>query len=129
LAKVHSNFERTDHWDAEGVVRTVEDSLCALQTDYIDLLQFHSGSDEVFDNETMWAALHGLIQSGKVRHLGLSIGSNANIYQTSRSKQVKSEAIQVIYNRLTAPLEAGSCLPARSRTWACWRARPGPAVS
>ena len=98
--KFHRNFEHTDHWDAEGVVRTVEDSLRALQTDYIDLLQFHSGSDEAFDNEAMWAALHGLVQSGKVRHLGTSIGSNTNIYQTSRSKQVKSEAIQVIYNRL-----------------------------
>ena len=83
------------------MIRTVEDSLRALQTDYIDLLQFHSGSDEAFDNEAMWAALYGLVQSGKVRHLGTSIGSNTNIYQTSRcQRRSKSEAIQVIYNRL-----------------------------
>lgn len=104
--KFHSNFNRTEHWDAAGVVASVEDSLRALQTDYIDLLQFHSGTDEVFNNEAMWAALHGLVQSGKVRHLGISISSNANSYQTSRAAQVKAEAIQVIYNRLDQVPEA-----------------------
>ena len=104
--KFHGNFNRTEHWDAAGVVASVEDSLRALQTDYIDLLQFHSGTDEVFNNEAMWAALHGLVQSGKVRHLGISISSNANSYQTSRAAQVKAEAIQVIYNRLDQVPEA-----------------------
>jgi aryl-alcohol dehydrogenase-like predicted oxidoreductase len=98
--KFHGNFQRTDHWDPEGVTQTVEDSLRALQTDYIDLLQFHSGSDEVFNNEAMWATLHGLVRAGKVRHLGISIGSNANLYQTSHASDVQAEAIQVIYNRL-----------------------------
>ncbi len=104
--KFHGNFERSDHWDPAGVTSSVEDSLRALQTDYIDLLQFHSGSDEAYDNQEMWAALYGLIQSGKVRHLGISIGSNANIYQTRRASQVKAEAIQVIYNRLDRTPEA-----------------------
>lgn len=104
--KFHANFTRTDHWDAAGVTASVEDSLRALQTDYIDLLQFHSGSDEVFNNQEMWAALHGLVQSGKVRHLGISISANTNIYQVSRAQQVKAEAIQVIYNRLDRAPEA-----------------------
>ena len=104
--KFHGNFDRTDHWDAAGVLASVEDSLRALQTDYIDLLQFHSGSDEVFDNTAMWDALHGLVQSGKVRHLGISIGSNANVYQTQRAAQVRAEAIQVIYNRIDRVPEA-----------------------
>jgi aryl-alcohol dehydrogenase-like predicted oxidoreductase len=98
--KFHGNFDRTEHWDPEGVTQTVEDSLRALQTDYIDLLQFHSGSDEVFNNEAMWATLHGLVQAGKIRHLGISIGSNTNLYQTSHASDVRAEAIQVIYNRL-----------------------------
>jgi len=104
--KFHGNFDRTDHWDAAGVLASVEDSLRALQTDYIDLLQFHSGSDDVFDNAPMWAALQGLVQSGKVRHLGISIGSNANVYQTRRAAQVRAEAIQVIYNRIDRVPEA-----------------------
>ena len=104
--KFHSNFERTEHWDPAGVTQTVEDSLRALQTDYVDLLQFHSGTDEVFNNDAMWAALHQLVQSGKVRHLGLSISSNSDVYQTSRARQVGAEAIQVIYNRLDQAPEA-----------------------
>lgn len=104
--KFNASFDRTEVWDPAGVVQTVEDSLRALQTDYIDLLQFHSGTDTVFDNEAMWAVLRGLVQAGKVRHLGISISSNANIYQTSRASQVGAEAIQVIYNRLDRTPEA-----------------------
>ena len=109
--KFHHNFDRTDHWDPAGVTQSVEDSLRALQTDYVDLLQFHSGSDEAFNDETMWTALHKLVQSGKVRHLGISIGSNDNIYQTSHARQVGAETIQVIYNRLDQVPEA-EVLPA-----------------
>ena len=108
--KFHGNFDRTDHFDAAGAVASVEDSLRALQTDYLDLLQFHSGSDEAFDNAGLWAALQRLVQSGKVRHLGISIGSNANLYQTSRATQVGAAAIQVIYNRLDRVPE-GEVLP------------------
>lgn len=96
----HSSFNRSERWKADEAVASVEDSLRALQTDYIDLLQFHSGSDAAFDNDDLWKALGGLVQSGKVRHLGISIGANTNIYQTERASQVGAQAIQVIYNRL-----------------------------
>ncbi len=99
--KYHSSFNRSERWSAAEVVSTLQDSLRALQTDYVDLLQFHSGKDEVFDNPELWKALGGLVQSGKVRHLGISVGANQdNSYQTSRASQVGAEAIQVIYNRL-----------------------------
>lgn len=35
-----------------------------------------------------------------MRHLGISIGSNENIYQTDKAEQVGAETIQVVYNRL-----------------------------
>lgn len=98
--KYHSSFNRSERWSAEEAVATVEDSLRALQTDYVDLLQFHSGRDEVFDNPELWKALDGLVQSGKVRHLGISIGANIGIHQTLSASQVGAQAIQVIYNRL-----------------------------
>ncbi len=104
--KYHSSFSRSERWSAAEVVSTLEDSLRALQTDYVDLLQFHSGKDEVFDNPELWQALRGLVQSGKARHLGISIGANTNIHQTSRASQVGAEAIQVIYNRLDREPEA-----------------------
>ena len=98
--KFHENFERTDRWSADEVVRQLNASLTALQTDYIDLYQFHSGSDEAFDNDALWAMLNEQVQAGRVRHLGVSIGSNDNLHQTAQASEVGSSAIQVVYNRL-----------------------------
>jgi aryl-alcohol dehydrogenase-like predicted oxidoreductase len=94
------NFERNQLWSAGDVLRQLEDSLRALRTDYIDLYQFHSGTDEAFDNDELWTALDKQVQAGKIRHLGTSIGSNDNVHQTDSSTRVKSKAIQVVYNRL-----------------------------
>ncbi len=96
----HDRFERTEHWSADEVQQQLEDSLRALQTDYVDLYQFHSGTDEVFNNDALWAMLKRQIEAGKIRHLGISIGSNDNFYQTSKATSVGAEAIQVIYNRI-----------------------------
>lgn len=94
------NFERSERWSAAEVVRQLDDSLAALGTDYIDLYQFHSGSDEAFDNDELWEMLAGQVRAGKIRHLGISIGKNHNVHQTSNAGEVGAEAIQVIYNRL-----------------------------
>ncbi|MFC0211102.1 aldo/keto reductase [Paenibacillus chartarius] len=94
------NFERDQRWSADDVRKQLEDSLKSLRTDYIDLYQFHSGSDEQFDNDELWTMLDKAKQAGRIRHLGISIGSNSNIHQTSASTKVGSEAIQVVYNRL-----------------------------
>ncbi len=63
----HGNFERSSHWSAEAVVKQLDASLKALQTDYIDLYQFHSGSDEAFDNDDLWTELDKQVKAGKVR--------------------------------------------------------------
>lgn len=93
-------FEREQLWTASDVQKQLEDSLRALQTDYIDLYQFHSGDNERFDNDELWTMLDKQVQAGKIRHLGTSIGSNDNAYQTDASSRVNSQAIQVVYNRL-----------------------------
>jgi aryl-alcohol dehydrogenase-like predicted oxidoreductase len=93
------HLERDIRFDAADVARQLEGSLAALRTDYIDLYQFHSGTDEQFDNDELWTALNKLKAQGKVRHLGLSIGGN-NVHQTSRAPDVGAGAIQVIYNCL-----------------------------
>lgn len=93
-------FTRVERYSPEEVVAQVEGSLRALQTDAIDVLQFHSGNDERFDTPGLWEALQKLVESGKVRFLGISIGSNENIYQTDRATEVGASVIQVVYNRL-----------------------------
>lgn len=96
----HERFTRTDVFDAEDVLKQLDASLKALKTDYIDLYQFHSGPDAVFDNDQLWTMLDKQVQAGKIRHLGTSIGSNDNLHQTDASSQVNSKVIQVVYNRL-----------------------------
>jgi len=93
-------FERDQLWSAADVKKQLEDSLRALQTDYIDLYQFHSGTDEAFDNDELWTMLDKEVQAGKIRHLGISIGSNDNLHQTAAATKVNASAIQVVYNRL-----------------------------
>lgn len=94
------NFERDNRCSADDVIKQLEESLQALGTDYVDIYQFHSLGDEWFDNDGLWTALDKQVEAGKIRHLGISIGSNANIYQTSKASNVHAEVIQVVYNRL-----------------------------
>jgi aryl-alcohol dehydrogenase-like predicted oxidoreductase len=97
----HSYRDSWKHaWQADDVRQQLEESLKALQTEYIDLYQFHSGSDEDFNNDALWTMLDKQVQAGKIRNLGISIGSNDNVYQTSRATELNARAIQVVYNRL-----------------------------
>jgi aryl-alcohol dehydrogenase-like predicted oxidoreductase len=96
----HGNFDRTERWSAGEVLSQLDASLAALGTDYVDLYQFHSGPDEAFDNDELWEALAEQVRLGRIRHLGISIGKNDNLHQTSRATEVGAGAIQVVYNRL-----------------------------
>lgn len=98
--KFHKNFDRSNYWSAQEVIRQLEDSLKALSTDYIDIYQFHSGGNDVFDNDELWTQLDKQVQAGKIRHLGISIGSNDNLHQTEAASKVNAQVIQVVYNRL-----------------------------
>lgn len=94
-------FDRIEQWSPQEVQQQLEDSLRALRTDYIDLYQFHSGSDEAFNQPELWDILQRQVQAGKIRHVGISLSSRIDpLYQTERASSVGVEAIQVIYNRL-----------------------------
>lgn len=102
----HDLFTRTEEWKPDHILAQLDASLEALQTDYLDLWQFHSGSDEAFATDGMWEAAQAAVKAGKVRHLGISIGANTNAFQTGQAKTVGAEAIQVVYNRLDRKPEA-----------------------
>ena len=105
--KFHGPFDRTEPRAPGDVVQQLEDSLKALQTDYVDLWQYHSWGDTQFFDEDVLAAVQKCKDQGKVRHLGNSVGSNTNVKQIDTSKAMDLEAIQIIYNRLDrAPEEA-----------------------
>ncbi|WP_409305911.1 aldo/keto reductase [Peribacillus sp. SCS-155] len=93
--------ERTDRWSAESVLKQLDDSLAALKTDYIDLYQFHSGSNEVFRNDGVWTVLDKQVQAGKIKNLGISIANNEKTHeQTDYASSVNASVIQAVYNRL-----------------------------
>ena len=94
------DFQRDQLWSADEVLRQLDASLEALRTDHVDLYQFHSGSNEAFDDPELWPALAEQVTAGRIRHLGVSIGKNDDGYQTRRAREVGAEAIQVVYNRL-----------------------------
>lgn len=94
-------FERIDQWSPQEVQAQLEASLRALRTETIDLYQFHSGSDTVFDQQELWTMLQRQIRAGKIRHLGISISSRVDpLYQTERASEVGASVLQVVYNRL-----------------------------
>ncbi|NGM82186.1 aldo/keto reductase [Paenibacillus sp. 7124] len=95
------HLKREQLWSAEDVLKQLDDSLRALQTEYIDLYQFHSGTDADFDNDKLWNMLDAQKRAGKIRHLGVSISTaNDGVHQTSSAPEIGAEAIQVVYNRL-----------------------------
>ncbi len=63
--------------DREGAARQIEESLRRLQTDHLDLWQFHALST-VKDVERLWApdgameAAQAALKAGKIRHVGLT---------------------------------------------------------
>ncbi|HWP40278.1 MAG TPA: aldo/keto reductase [Tepidisphaeraceae bacterium] len=98
--RFHGPFHRTDERSPADAVRQLEQSLRALRTDYVDILQYHSIRNEEFDNPELQQTLIRLKQQGKVRHIGNSISPNDNIHQTDASQQAQVQVIQVVYNRL-----------------------------
>ncbi|MFF2017967.1 aldo/keto reductase [Paenibacillus sp. NPDC058177] len=95
------HLQREQLWSADQVLKQLDDSLKSLQTEYVDLYQFHSGTDAEFENDKLWSMLDRQMQAGKIRHLGISISaSGTGVHQTASAQAVGAEAIQVVYNRL-----------------------------
>src|SRR4029079_13582301 len=68
---------------AAWIARAVEDSLRRLETDYIDLYQLHIPDPTVPIAETL-GALHELVDAGKVRAIGCSSLSLAELQEADR---------------------------------------------
>lgn len=67
---------RGDPYSYENTIKSVEDSLSRLQTDYIDLIQLHELEQTTYEqavNETLPAFLK-LKEQGKVRAIGVNAG-------------------------------------------------------
>ena len=93
-------LERDELFSAADVLDQLHASLRALRLETIDLYQFHSGSDALFQNHALWEMLAEQRRLGKIRHLGISILGKGSELQARQARQAGAEALQVIYNRL-----------------------------
>jgi aryl-alcohol dehydrogenase-like predicted oxidoreductase len=93
-------LERDDVFTVAGVRGQLEDSLRSLRVECIDLYQFHSGSDLLFQNDELWAMLAEQKRAGKIRHLGISILGKGSEFQAREARRFGAEFLQVVYNRL-----------------------------
>jgi aryl-alcohol dehydrogenase-like predicted oxidoreductase len=96
----------------EGLVRDasrawlrsgVEDSLRALEIDYIDIYQVHWPDPKVSFSETA-TALQELVDEGKIRHVGVSNFDAAQMAEFARTRPV--ETVQPPYHLFRRDIEA-----------------------
>jgi aryl-alcohol dehydrogenase-like predicted oxidoreductase len=85
------------------IMREVEDSLCRLQTDYIDIYQVH-WPDPLITIEETADAMHTLFAQGKIRAIGVS---NFSVDQMERFRRVAPlHVLQPPYNLFERGVEA-----------------------
>jgi len=104
--KFHEVFKRTEPRTGPDIEQQLEDSLRSLQTDVIDLYQYHSWGDAQYESDEVRSVLEKAKRAGKIKHIGNSVGPNDKSYQVERSEKYDVEAIQIIYNRLQRQPEA-----------------------
>ena len=106
---VFENGIKKNNFSVKSVEKQLENSLKALQTDYVDLYQFLSGTNSEFDQPDLWEMLKNKILDGKIRHLGLSLMNSYvlsdDFFQINKSIQTGIETVQVVYNRLNKKSE------------------------
>ena len=94
-----------EHFRYPEIMRAVDESLCRLGTDYIDLYQLHHPNSNVPIDETL-GAMEDLVDAGKVRFIGVS---NFCLTELKEAQQVmrkqKIVANQVRYNLIDRTIE------------------------
>lgn len=98
--RFNSFLNRTDDFSLKGIREQLEASLKSLRLETIDVYQFHSGVDALFQNQELWSMLAEQKEAGKIRHLGVSILGKGSELQAREARSVGAEVLQVIYNRL-----------------------------
>ncbi len=59
-------------FDEASLLRSCEESMRRLRTDYLDAFLLHDPTDEVVESEVTWELLARIQQSGRARHVGVS---------------------------------------------------------
>jgi aryl-alcohol dehydrogenase-like predicted oxidoreductase len=102
--RFHSFQHRSRLWRPEEVRRQIEESLRVLHTDYIDILQYHSPTNEEALTSGLMELLELEIQAGKIRHIGISLSQSlcrsSDTFQVQKAPGLNAKVMQILYNRL-----------------------------
>jgi aryl-alcohol dehydrogenase-like predicted oxidoreductase len=98
--RFNTPFDRTDLRTGPDIQKQLDDSLVALQTDHIDIYQYHSIPDPHYESAEIRDVLEKATQAGKIRHVGNSVSPNFSLAQIETAPAHHVEAIQIIYNRI-----------------------------
>ena len=79
----------------EKAAQSIDESLCKLQTDYIDLLLIHQAYGDVFGS---WRAMEKAYKTGKVRAIGVSNFQAARFFDFAHYVDVKPMVNQLQCN-------------------------------
>ncbi|MDO8510311.1 MAG: aldo/keto reductase [bacterium] len=113
-----SEPERTARtWTAEGIKKSLDDSLRALKTDYIDIYELHINSEEDLNcfEDTVGEVAKALKQAKDdriIRSIGICLGDNELFDKKGKIlevaiREVGVESVEVVYNRLHREAETG----------------------
>ena len=95
---------RISDFSPKGVMKQLNDSLKSLNTDYVDIYQFHSGNYTELNQNELWDILNEQVKAGRIKHLGISLVNSAvisdDLSQIEYAKKIGIEIIQIVYNRL-----------------------------
>jgi len=98
----------------DAIVKSIEDSLTRLQTDYLDLYFSHWPDDQATHEETL-SAYDVLVRAGKVRVLGASNYTAQMLRDAQETSVIKSltryEVIQPLYNLYDRAQFEGELVP------------------
>lgn len=81
----------------EKTAKSIDDSLCKLQTEYIDLLLIHQAYGDVFGS---WRAMEKAYREGKVRAIGVSNFQAGRFFDFAHYVDVKPMVNQLQCNAL-----------------------------
>ena len=92
--------------DYAGAKRCIDESLERLQTDYLDLWQFHeiiyeNDPDWIFEQDGIRAAIEAK-EAGKIRHIGFTGHRDPRVHQLMLDKPFDWETVQMPINMMDA---------------------------
>ncbi len=109
-----SNFDRKklfivskvddSHLKYEDVLKSIDNSLKRLKTDYLDLYLIHAPNDEIPISESM-NAMNYLKDKGYIKYIGVSNFNNRRVEEAQANSKHKIVANQLHYNLMIREIE------------------------